>query len=101
MQYVAKTIFICDKCGKEIEYAPKGNYGENGTHGCWNIYLGRAGYDSKLDGSEINFDLCDDCLYDFIHTFNEEGRERVLNSGSNTWYGDEQEDSTFVNYEED
>lgn len=94
MKRVAKTIFICDKCAKEIEYTTKDECSDDfdfAANECWEIRLGRAGYGSRLDGSEVNFDLCDDCLVDFVNTFYKEGKERVHNSGSNAWYGDDED----------
>ena len=85
MKRVSKTVFTCDKCLKDIEYTDdKFDFAKNE---CWEIRLGRAGYGSKFDGSEINFDLCDDCLHKFVDTFSNEGKKRVHNSGSNTgWF---------------
>ena len=92
MKRVSKTIFTCDKCAKEIEYSTRDEYDDNfdfKANECWEIRLGRAGYGSSFDGSEVNFDLCDSCLYEFVNSFYKEGKERVHNSGSNAWYGDE------------
>lgn len=80
------VTFKCDKCGKVITYSNAKD--ENGwdvdpftKEGCWEIRLGRAGCGSSLDGSDVNFDLCDDCLVEFINSFTSEGLERVKNSG--------------------
>lgn len=63
---VVKRIFQCDKCGEVIEYALDDWPRENA---CWSFDAGEASYGSKLDGSLVKFDLCDDCLYDFVKSF--------------------------------
>lgn len=87
MKRVAKTVFTCDKCGKETEYTTKDEYSVDfdfAANECWEIRLGRAGYGSGLDGCDVNFDLCDDCLIEFVNTFKH--KNVVWNSGSNTGY---------------
>lgn len=93
----SETLFQCDKCGSEIRYSNERADGEgnnfNGSdlvkkNRCWSIRMGRAGYGSKLDGSEVNFDICDDCLVDFVRTF--KYKERIYKSGSNYYYDDEE-----------
>jgi hypothetical protein len=82
---VIKT-FKCDKCGEEIKYTVNDNENTGlyfAQNECWNINLGRAGYGSKFDGSNINFNLCDDCLYELVESFKNEGKERVHYSGVN------------------
>lgn len=88
------VIFKCDKCGKTIKYSKNKNeyYSKQMKNRCWSIDLGRAGYGSRLDGSDIDFDLCDDCLIEIINSFTPEGIEKIKNSGSNTYYEDEWED---------
>jgi hypothetical protein len=90
MKKIAKTVFTCDKCLKEITYTTKDQYRKDfefSANECWEIKLGRAGYGSKFDGSEVNFDVCDDCLHEFVNSF--KNSAVVFNSGSNAWYGDE------------
>lgn len=93
MKRVSETIFTCDKCLKDIKYTTKDEYDPDFVYAanqCWSIHLGRAGYGSKLDGSEINFDICDDCLIEFIQSFSWEGKERAFNSGSNQYLSSEE-----------
>lgn len=77
-----KTInLVCPKCGKEHTYNTKDNDAwiiENEWH---EINLGRIGYGSLMDGSDINFRICDKCFYDFIVSFVDS--DSVLNTGSN------------------
>lgn len=85
-----KHKFTCDKCGKSIEYSPdiySDSYFE--MEGCHTINLGRPGYGSGLDGCDVCFDLCDDCLIELINSFTIEGQEKVYNSGSNTFLSSE------------
>lgn len=71
MKTVSKVHFQCDKCGKEFGYDPQSvTYHDYILQQkCWTIDLGKAGYGSSLDGCDIKFDLCDDCLYEFVSTF--------------------------------
>lgn len=83
IQHIEKK-FTCDKCGKTLDYDfSKYEYllYLNQFH---HINLGRAGYGSKLDGCDLVFNLCDDCLYDFIMTFR--NKDKILYSGSNYKY---------------
>jgi len=71
--------FICSKCGTDINL-------ENDKYGysldrCHEIRLGRVGYGSIFDGCDLNFNLCDDCLYKFIQSFTEKGKNKVMQSG--------------------
>jgi hypothetical protein len=80
-------IHTCDKCGKVTEYIKINKYDSDYVENkCWtftpNHY--RAGYGSKLDGSEFVLHLCDDCLYEFVSSCVHE--ERICNTGSNTYY---------------
>jgi DNA-directed RNA polymerase subunit RPC12/RpoP len=81
--------FTCSKCGKEIKYILNSNTDQIdlwiNSNMIWNIHLGRAGYGSKLDGCDIKFGLCDECLYQLIDSFTLEGQEQVHNSGSNQY----------------
>lgn len=82
----SETLFRCDKCSKEIRHSFVPHENEDffemvKANQCWSIRLGQAGYGSKLDGSELNFELCDDCLYDLIKSFNH--ADDIIYSGSN------------------
>jgi hypothetical protein len=76
MQRVSKVYFQCDKCGKEEEYEATSSRRDDVVtkEGCWSIDLGRAGYGSRLDCCDVKFDLCDDCLCEFIETFKYKNR---------------------------
>ncbi len=90
---VSKTKFICDKCSKVITYGNDDEFSRNfdfKSNECWSINLGRAGYGSKLDGCYVDFDVCDDCLHDFVSSFNH--ANSIFNSGSNECYGYYEED---------
>lgn len=71
----------CAKCGKEkvIQDDP---YGWEQEY--WHtVNLGRQGYGSRLDGCDVQFTVCDDCLYNYVKSFTLEGQEKIFNSGSN------------------
>lgn len=72
------NIGVCDKCGKGVR-------GERFAKNDYMSFfdLGRAGWGSCMDGSDIKFKICSECLHEFIETFNVEARERIHNSGSN------------------
>ena len=86
-------IFKCDKCGKEIEYT--NDYKNDdiwlyfNSNECHHVELGSPGYGSKLDSCEIDFNICDDCLHDFVSTFTWEGQEKIFNSGCNRYVSSE------------
>jgi hypothetical protein len=80
-------IFTCDKCGSVTKWNRKDFHAFVYESQCHNIHLGRAGYGSSLDGSDVNFSLCDDCLCAFIGTF--KNKESIYNSGSNQYYEDD------------
>lgn len=66
---IVKKVYQCNKCGKtriygEAELAIYLDW-RNRTN---NIALD-FGYSSPYDGQEWSFDLCDDCLTEFIKTF--------------------------------
>jgi hypothetical protein len=95
---------LCDKCGKNTEYAKESKYSESYIEeSLWtftpNHY--RAGYGSRLDGSEFILNLCDDCLCEFVASCVHE--KRIKNSGSNTYYDYPDEDDLYDedNYKED
>lgn len=77
--------FTCDKCGKNIQWIDNDNaealIKSNISH---YVYLGRMGYGSKLDGSDISFYICDECLYDLIQTF--KNKDKIICSGSNCYF---------------
>lgn len=78
---------FCDKCGKETKYSKDRDYDHGYVESSlWTLTPNhhRAGYGSRMDGSEFVIDICDDCLYDFVHSC--KNVERLLNSGSNTYY---------------
>lgn len=77
----------CDKCGTEEDVGDD-EYGWK-SEGWYHIDLGRPGYGSGLDGCEVQFSLCDDCLISFIDSFTIEGQEKVINSGSNAYLSSE------------
>lgn len=57
----------CDKCGRKYPLNKKHNFIlQNMYH---EVNLGNLGYGSKLDGCNVEFILCDDCLYNFVNTF--------------------------------
>lgn len=76
---------ICDKCNKTTMYSLDDKHHEwYLSNECWTLTPNhyRAGYGSKMDGSEFVINICDDCLYEFITNCVHE--ERLLDSGSNT-----------------
>lgn len=80
-------INTCDKCGQQEDVGDD-EYGWK-SEGWYHIDLGRPGYGSGLDGCDVAFLLCDDCLINFINSFTVEGQEKVINSGSNTYLSKE------------
>ncbi|GAA0347748.1 hypothetical protein GCM10008931_43800 [Oceanobacillus oncorhynchi subsp. oncorhynchi] len=81
------TVFKCDCCGKEMDLS-NDTYGTK-NEGCHEINLGRMGYGSGLDGSDVNFNLCDECLINLVNSFPLEAQAKIYNSGSNKWGTDE------------
>lgn len=75
----------CYKCGKTHEWNTKDDWAFTYNEEWHYIGLGRQGYGSSLDGSDVNFEICDDCLYEYIGSFTVEGREKIHNSGSNAY----------------
>lgn len=57
---IIKETKICNKCGKEITPT----YSEN----LINFYQ-HFGYDSHFDGEQWDWDICPDCLLEWIKTF--------------------------------
>lgn len=79
----------CIKCGKHESWTRNNDGQGHKKEGWHDIYLGRMGRGSNLDGCDVNFELCDKCLYEFIETF--KWKEHIYNSGSNYFGGDENE----------
>ncbi len=78
------NIFTCDKCGKTIQWKQNDPHAFALQNKCHNINLGILGYGSKLDGSNVNFNLCDDCLVSFIDTFIH--KDKIYYSGVFCYY---------------
>lgn len=96
MKKTAKMYFQCDKCGKEVEIDITGNTYIDELHkdGYWSIDLGRPGYGSCFDGCDLKFDVCDDCLKEWIDSF--KYKNRIYNSGSNMYNrGDNHEENSL------
>jgi hypothetical protein len=74
-----EEIHICARCGKEELL--KCEYLQESWH---QINLGRMGYGSALDGNDVDFEICDNCLCEIIDEF--KYKEDIYNSGSNTNY---------------
>ncbi len=53
------TKIECNKCGDPIHTSVEEYY--EGYH--------RGGYNSYRDGNEYEFDICEDCLFEFIDSF--------------------------------
>jgi len=85
-----KEEFKCDKCEDIIDLSHKEYEYEYVEESCHSFDLGRMGYGSGLDGSELQFQICDDCLMKLINTFSWEAQARIHNSGSNLYGTDEQ-----------
>ncbi|MNH75637.1 hypothetical protein D3C73_278870 [compost metagenome] len=73
------------KCGKNEEWDSNDDWAFAHNKGWHHIDLCRLGYGSSLDGCEVNFMICDDCLLDIVKSFTVEGQEKVINSGSNAY----------------
>lgn len=56
---------ICNKCGKEVDLEKANDFEENLFHS----FKVSFGYGSKYDLELWSFDLCEDCLLEFIDTF--------------------------------
>jgi len=73
---------FCYKCGKNESWT-KSNDGQGHKKESWHkIWLGRMGWGSSLDGCDVNFELCDECLCEFIKGFKH--KEYIYDSGSNS-----------------
>lgn len=86
----------CTKCGESKSWTKRNDGQGHYIEGWHKIYLGRQGYGSNLDGSDVNFELCDQCLCEYIETFIH--KEDIYNSGSNSYYDP---DDCFDDYQED
>lgn len=82
-----EVSYTCDKCGKSESWKINDDAWIK-SENWYNINLGRAGYVSSLDGCEIDFTICDDCLTEYIKSLTLEGREKVFNSGGNKYMAD-------------
>jgi hypothetical protein len=76
----------CIKCEKEEECADDFEYIYIFEAGWHPIDLGRMEYGSCMDGSDIKFEICDSCLYEWITSF--KNPDLVLNTGANYYGGD-------------
>jgi hypothetical protein len=75
----------CHKCGKTESWHMHDSEAWINEEMWHHVNLGRPGYGSGLDGSDVVFELCDKCLCEFISTFVH--RKKIYNSGSNC-FGD-------------
>jgi hypothetical protein len=92
----------CDKCGKETRYSLNDNHSDwHMKNEVWTLSPNhyRAGYGSKMDGSEFVINICDDCLHEFIMSCVHE--KRLLDSGSNTGSYDMSEYYESLEYEDE
>lgn len=76
----------CYKCGKKESWKIKDQDAWVKEEAWHRFNNGRAGYGSRLDGSDIEFELCDNCLYHYVNSF--EKPDLIHNSGSNCYYDD-------------
>ncbi|MGG1650528.1 hypothetical protein ABHN03_25305 [Paenibacillus sp. NRS-1775] len=96
----------CYKCGKTETWNIRDEWASTRNEEWHEIDLGMPGYGSLLDGSEVKFSVCDDCLYNFVDTFTTEGQEKIHNSGSNMrlptniWIREAKGELTDEEYEE-
>ena len=76
--------FVCDKCGRKFKWAKNSVDTYLANNQCHYINLGRMGYGSNLDGCDVNFCLCDECLTSFIDSFIH--KNKIYFSGANKRY---------------
>jgi DNA-directed RNA polymerase subunit RPC12/RpoP len=71
--------YVCDKCGKTE------SYGINELiPAMWHSFdFGEPSYNSKLDGKLVKFELCDQCLFEFVNSF--KYKDNILNSNEEKW----------------
>ncbi len=62
-----ETIFTCHKCGELTKWS-NDNPSSLKANQCHNIDLGLIGYGSKLENYNIDINLCDNCIVQFIET---------------------------------
>ena len=71
--------YVCHKCGKKVSYKPDENMETE-----WHSFdLGTPGYYSKLDGKNVAFTLCDNCLSNIVDSF--VYKDMILNSNEDCW----------------
>lgn len=71
--------YVCDKCGKTKSYGLN-----EPILDVWHSFdFGEPNYFSKLENRKVKFELCDDCLYDFINTFKH--KNNILMSNEEKW----------------
>lgn len=95
-------LHVCDKCGKETHYSKDKDVDQGYTeNSLWTLTPNhyRAGYGSGLDGSEFVLNLCDDCMCGIV--YNCKHKERLLNSGSNSYYDYPDDHYDEEDYQED
>jgi hypothetical protein len=73
-------ICSCDRCGKEDKFNKQSkeswlDFKENEWH---NIKIPTSGYGSILDGCKIEFDLCDQCLFEIVKSLSERTQNRIF-----------------------
>lgn len=70
----------CSKCGKELKYNPMHTDNDYPDTNCIHeIDLGVQGYGSSLDGCNVKFILCDECLTNVIKSLDESVQEEIFN----------------------
>lgn len=75
------VIHTCAKCGKQESWGINEDIYRYEQESWHPINLGKMGYGSGLDGCDVDFELCDNCLCEIIDTFKH--KENIYNSGSN------------------
>jgi hypothetical protein len=88
MSVIQVERHVCSQCGKVTEYRTDGI--DPKANRCWSIDLGRAEHGSALDGSDVKFKLCDDCLTKLIMSFPVTSQVKIWNSGARQWGTDEE-----------
>lgn len=73
--------FVCDKCGKVLEWTDDEPLGFAIQQSCWHIDLGTQGYGSKLDSCRVKFKLCDDCVYEIYKSLSLDAQIKIDRSG--------------------
>ncbi len=58
--------YFCYCCGRKDELTRHDIFKLEVWH---NIYLGRLGFGSNFDGLDVDFWVCDDCLYNWVDGF--------------------------------